>query len=436
MMRILRHIPQWLTYRGHRSRYDFRSRSEAGQSLPAALITLAVASLLLTPFLTFVSSRSLGTGVAQETFNDLYAADAGVEYGIWSLLNVPSIRNTADLNAGTAQSLAFPGSLNGITPTISITALPIGNWNPDPPGAPADLTWEFGNGGGSLAYAGKECVYALGGNKKNNFGCYNISGDSWNSSLASLPKNVDGEDSLVHGGGNSLFALVGGKKDNFWSYNTSSDTWNMLEIIGEKVKVDQGAALVYVNAKKLLYAFSGNSKDFWRYDISSKGWSSMADAPGTTKTGADLIYTGGDYIYAIQGNNSTAFWRFKIPNGPWSTLPNIPVVVKEGGALAYYGGDYLYALQGNSTDFWRYSVTMNSWTILAAAPDAVGAGADLIFTHSKGGFSLQGGKNTDYWEFEVTPPRYKISVQAASVSIDTLYEIDGTTRTILFWDID
>ena len=44
----------------------FRPRSEAGQSLPAALIAPAVATLCINPFLSFVSSRALGTGVAQE----------------------------------------------------------------------------------------------------------------------------------------------------------------------------------------------------------------------------------------------------------------------------------------------------------------------------------------------------------------------------------
>ncbi len=180
MMRILRHIPQWFTSREIRSENGpgvtvwghFWPRSEAGQSLPAALITLAVASLLLTPFLTFVSSRSLGTGVAQETFNNLYAADAGVEYGIWRLLNVPSFRSQADLNAGTAQNLAFPGSLNGITPTISITALPIGSWFDREP-APKKI-----NNGGSLAYAGGDRVFVLRGKSKT-FGYYSISGDQW-----------------------------------------------------------------------------------------------------------------------------------------------------------------------------------------------------------------------------------------------------------------
>ncbi len=62
----------------------------------------------MTPFLSFVSSRSLGTGAAGETFNEQYAADAGVEFGAWSVLNNPAFRSQVDLNAGVPQALSFP----------------------------------------------------------------------------------------------------------------------------------------------------------------------------------------------------------------------------------------------------------------------------------------------------------------------------------------
>ena len=97
--------------------------TESGRSLPAALITLAVGSMLLTPFLSFVSARSLGTRAATETFNEQYASDAGVEFGIWSLLNNPAFRTQVDINAGTAQPLAFPSPINVYTPTVSVTGL-------------------------------------------------------------------------------------------------------------------------------------------------------------------------------------------------------------------------------------------------------------------------------------------------------------------------
>jgi len=79
---------------------------------------------------------------------------------------------------------------------------------------------------------------------------------------------------------------------------------------------------------------------------------------------------------------------------------------------------------------------MNSWTVLANTPSAVGRGGALEFTHSEGGFAFRGGNNPDFWEFEVTPPRYDISSQAGSVNTDARFEIDGSTKTVLFWDID
>ena len=85
----------------------FLAGSSPGRSLPAALITVAVGSILMTPFLSFVSSRSLGTGAAGETFNEQYAADAGVEFGAWSLLNNPTFRSQVDLNIGSSPGLGL-----------------------------------------------------------------------------------------------------------------------------------------------------------------------------------------------------------------------------------------------------------------------------------------------------------------------------------------
>lgn len=138
-------------------------KQESGRSLPAALITLAVGSMLLTPFLSFVSTRSLGTRAATETFNEQYASDAGIEFGIWSLLNNSAFRTQVDINSGIAQPLAFPGSINGYTPTISVTGLPLGSWYLRQ-FAPSNV-----ERGGSLAYAGGDRVYALRGANSRNF---------------------------------------------------------------------------------------------------------------------------------------------------------------------------------------------------------------------------------------------------------------------------
>jgi len=399
---------------------------EFGRSLPAALITLAVGSILLTPFLYFVSSRSLGTLEAEQTFNEQYAVDSGIEFGIWNILNSSTFRTQADANPGSPQSVSFPGSINGYIPTITVTALPIGSWYL------RQFTPMSIERGGALAYGGGDRVYALRGNNSTSFGYYSISADQW-FGLASTPGIVRQGGALVYGGGNFLYALRGRNTDNFWRYNISANTWSSMEDTPERVRA--GGSLVYTGGN-LIFAFRGNSNEFWRYNISSDSWSNRANAPATVRFGADLAYTGGNYIYAFQGNNQRNFWRYTISSNSWSSLQNAPDRVNNGGALAYYGGDYIYALRGTATGFWRYTVTMDSWTELTDTPESVGRGGDLEFTHANGGFAFRGGNQSDFWEFEVTPPRYDIHSQAGSVLTDARIEIDGATQTILFWDID
>ena len=400
--------------------------SSPGRSLPAALITVAVGSILMTPFLSFVSSRSLGTGAVGETFNEQYAADAGVEFGAWSLLNNPAFRSQVDLNAGVPQALSFPGSINGSTPTISVTGLPLGNWEIR---QSAPTTFDRG---GALAYAGGDRVYALQGDNTRDFGYYSISGDSW-TSLTNAPANVRQGGALVHGGGNYLYALQGNGQRDFWRYNISANSWASMDDTPAAVR--QGGALVFTGGNAI-FAFRGNNNDFWRYNISSDSWDSRTDAPESTAYGADLVHPGGNFIYAFRGANRTDFWRFSISGNSWSLMQDAPGNVTNGGALAYHSGSYIYALQGNGTGFWRYTISGDSWTSLTDTPASVGRGGDLEFTHTEGGYAARGGNQVDFWEFEVTPPRYDISSLAGSVTTDIRLEIDGSTNTILFWDID
>ena len=404
----------------------FLSESSPGRSLPAALITVAVGSILMTPFLSFVSSRSLGTGAAGETFNEQYAADAGVEFGAWSVLNNPAFRSQVDLNAGVPQALVFPGTLNGFTPTISVTGIPLGSWMVRQ-SAPATF-----DRGAALAYSGGDRVYALRGNNTRDFGYYSISGDSWHS-LSQAPANVRQGGALVYGGGNFLYALRGNNQNDFWRYSISGNSW--VSMADTPSNVRQGGALVFTGGNNI-FAFRGNNNDFWRYNISSDSWDSRTDAPASTAYGADLVHPGGNLIYAFRGANSQDFWRYSISGDSWSSMQDAPDRVNNGGSLAYHSGSYIYALQGTGTGFWRYTISGDSWTSLTGTPASVGRGGGLEFTHSEGGFAARGGNQVDFWEFEVTPPRYDISSLAGSVSTDIRLEIDGSTKTILFWDID
>lgn len=401
-------------------------KAEGGKSLPATLITLAVGSLLLTPFLSFVSSRSLGARSAESVIAAQYAADAGIEFGIWSLLNTSAFRSQVDNNLGAPQPLSFPGGINGYTPTLSVTGLPIGTWTV------RQSTPVTVGRGGAMAYAGGDRIYAIEGNNTRNFGYYSITADRW-FGLANTPQNVRQGGALVYGGGNYLYAFQGRNTDSFWRYNISTNSWNSMEDAPGRVR--QGGDLVWTGGNTI-FAFRGNSDEFWRYNISADSWSSRADAPGSVGFGSDLAYTGGNNIYAFRGSNREDFWRYNISSNSWSSREDAPARVSNGGGLAYHSGGYIYALRGNSNTFWRYTIATDSWSTLTNAPANLGQGGDLIFTQATIGFTLRGGNRTDFWEFEVTPPRYDIHADAGSAATDIRFEIDGINSSVLFWDIE
>ena len=59
--------------------------NEKGQSMSLALLILALGALVITPSLGQVCSTLTGSRIYQHALSERYSADAGVEYGIWSL---------------------------------------------------------------------------------------------------------------------------------------------------------------------------------------------------------------------------------------------------------------------------------------------------------------------------------------------------------------
>jgi hypothetical protein len=94
--------------------------SEKGQALPLAIAALAIGTMMITPFIAHAASSLIGSRTYAEAIAQRSAGDAGVEHAIWSLAK-----------GGLAEELPDPGdeltyelgeALNGITPTITITA--------------------------------------------------------------------------------------------------------------------------------------------------------------------------------------------------------------------------------------------------------------------------------------------------------------------------
>lgn len=62
-------------------------RNEEGQVFVLALILLLVGGLILAPLLSYMSSGLIVGQVHEENMKQFYAADAGIEYGIWDVMN-------------------------------------------------------------------------------------------------------------------------------------------------------------------------------------------------------------------------------------------------------------------------------------------------------------------------------------------------------------
>ena len=414
-------------------------RSERGRSLPAALIALAVGSLLITPFLSFVSSRSIGTRSAAETFQEQYAADAGIEFGIWALLNDPATKAQVDAAGGTPVSVPFPETINGVNPTVTLTANPSSAWVAREPVSPDNA-----GPGGALEHTGGNSLYALMGDGTRTFKRYDRSNDSW-TNIITIPwyfywNSASGD--MTYAGGNDIYTFFSGYYwiNPFYRHSTAGNTWHSLDYTPEEIR--PGAAIVYAGGNDL-YSFRGGGRTFWRYDIGSETWEEMKRLKGnaSAEAGSALVYTGGDYLYALMGGGTTDFLRFDEESGQkgkWETMEDTPLPVGGGGSLTYAAGDdYIYALQGGGErGFWRYIISSDTWEILVDTPAGVGPGGDLVFVSANTGYALRGGDNPEFWEYTVSSPRYDIQSQAGSVTIQAQIELDGPSPSILFWDIE
>jgi len=65
----------------------------------------------------------------------------------------------------------------------------------------------------------------------------------------------------------------------------------------------------------------------------------------------------------------------------------------------------------------------------------VRAGGAMTYTGNNFIYAFRGNSQPDFWRFEITPPRFDITSQAAGMSIATRIEINGTIVTVMTWDV-
>ena len=225
--------------------------AEEGRSLPFALVALAVGALLVGSFLTYVSTSLLGSRAVQEGMNKEYSSDAGVEFGIWKLVNDAGFRSQVDATPGTPVATG-PIIVNDFTTSITVTSVVTDIWT----------------------------------------------------TLADAPANVGAGGALVYDG-TYIYAFRGDKKQDFWRYSISGNSWTAQT--SASANVGDGGALAYDGT--YIYALRGDrNQDFWRYSISGNSWTARTNTPANVGDGGALAHDG-TYIYALRGDKKQDFWR-------------------------------------------------------------------------------------------------------------------------------
>jgi hypothetical protein len=94
--------------------------SERGQSLPIAMLALAVGSLVVVPFLSHAGSSLISARMHGEVIAEQSASDAGVEHAIWSLTYGTLAEQFTQ--SGDEVTYQLDETLNGYDTTVTVTA--------------------------------------------------------------------------------------------------------------------------------------------------------------------------------------------------------------------------------------------------------------------------------------------------------------------------
>ncbi len=231
--------------------------------------------------------------------------------------------------------------------------------------------------GGALA-ADDSSVYALKGNNTQEFWRYCIAGDSWRA-LADVPlgpsrKKPKGGAGLAFGitdsGEARVYALKGNRSNEFWAYRVAADSWLQCPDVppgGTSKGLSDGSASTCGNGA--VWVLKGGTNEFYRYLPDQGTWETLEPMPmfgpvggrRKAKAGTSIAFAG-DRIYALKGGTAD-LWCYWPEARTWTALDPMPTLpsgryTKAGGAICYAGGA-AWALKGNKTmEFWRYEPGM------------------------------------------------------------------------------
>lgn len=322
--------------------------------------------------------------------------------------------------------------------------------------------------GGSLVAVGSY-LYALRGNKSNEFYKYFPHGDSW-SRMESIPftykpgtttinnKKVANGASLCYDGENTIYATKGNNTYEFWKYDLVNDTWLRQAYVPSAKPLKGGTALVFKNHK--VYLLAGSQKvtaqtNFFEFTPNADTGIWVPKIPGAPITPDNKAYKDGsclavigDNIYALKGGGKHNYFH-KYDGTTWTPLEIIPLLhaqsgtkkakVKSGGAMTS-DSTGLYAIKGGgSQQFWKYTpaTPTGTWIDLETIPklhkkSVPKNGAALAYANAKV-YLIKGNNTSEFLEYtpsqltlsRITPMTYT-SVNTEKTPSASIFSIEAT----------
>lgn len=282
--------------------------------------------------------------------------------------------------------------------------------------------------GGALTLLGNT-VYALRGNKTDEFLAYNIETDSWRT-LPSLPVGSNGKPvykggALTNDHNRYIYALKGNSQPDFLRYDVFSDSWHALKPVPpgpSRKAIKGGSYLAYAVHRNngYIYLLKGYRNEFYRYDIAADSWQELPSAPlgpsgkNSYKDGSFIVYDGSHTIYAVKAKYNEVF-GFDTDSLRWltTTFQRFPLAGRSGrqkkvkdGAGGAWWNNAMYCLKGGNTcEFWRFFPQENRWEELDTIPSygsterkkRVKAGGAITGMGNGIFFALKGNKTNEFW---------------------------------------
>lgn len=347
--------------------------------------------------------------------------------GVWQLAAWCRLTGDQRPENDTFRDVLFVGPPGGI-------AWPVGWWEDE--SLPRGSSNKLIKAGGALAVmdkGGRPVIYALKGNKTNEFYSFDILETDprrWRP-LAAVQTGPSGK---LPGNGACLatdnqryvYMVKGNNTSEFWRYDTQDSTWLRLESVPpgpKRSRVKGGGDMVYVSYRDtgFLYLLKGMKDEFYRFNVLRGTWEGLPAAPAGSlpkwNKGSFLVYDGQQTIYALKAKNGE-LWRFDVAQGRWDLNANLqpmPLVNSrnrrkkpgEGAAGTWYQDGFYAFKGGNTNELWRYSAT-DTWresdTIKPIGhtmrKKLVKAGGDLVEAgHAL--WAFKGNNTNEFWRYGI-----------------------------------